>query len=93
MRAVEARRNPWLMERHLPSGINTESMEMITKNIGKGERITDLRDIKRLAEEGKSVIWQAGFATTRYFVRPAAFFLSWQLRMMINYDFYYTVKI
>lgn len=65
-------------------------MEKVSKNIYKGEQITDLREIQRLALEQKSVIWKAG---SKYFVRPASFFLGWQLRMMINGEFYYSVKI
>ena len=65
-------------------------MEKVSKNIYKGEQITDLREIERLALEQKSVIWEAG---SRYFVKPASFFLGWQLRMMINGKFYYSVKI
>ena len=68
-------------------------MEMITKNIAKGEPIINLNDFKRLATEKKSVIQKTKYINKPYIVRPAAFYLSWQLGLMINSQFYYTVKI
>ena len=65
-------------------------MEMATKNIGVGERITNLTELYRLAKERKSVIWGAGHGT---YVRPAAFFLQWRLADLIKIDLYYTVKV
>jgi len=41
----------------------------ISKNIIAGEKITDLKEIVRLAQEGKSVVAQYGYNM----VQPAAF--------------------
>lgn len=65
-------------------------MEMASKNIAIGEPITDVRDIKRLALERKPVVWIAGWRPT---VRPAAFFLGWPLRLILDCKFYYAIKI
>lgn len=64
-------------------------MKQISKNFYLGEPITDLREIKRLASEKRSVAWYRG---ATYQVRPAAFILGWQLNMVINAQLFYTIK-
>lgn len=68
-------------------------MKKASKNIGIGEVITDIRDLKRLADEGKSVIQQVGYANRNYIVRPAMFYLQWPLVMLLNQTFYYSIKL
>lgn len=66
-------------------------MKKVSKNIAMGEPIGDIRELARLANEKKSVIWSPRHGT--YFVRPASFFLGWQLRMVMNANLFYSVKI
>lgn len=68
-------------------------MERVSKNIYKGEQITDPRELGRLARERKSIVQKVGYINCNYIVRPAAFYLSWQLRMILNNKFYYAVKL
>lgn len=58
-------------------------MEMISKNIAKGEFISDVREIQRLANEKKSVIQSVRYANTNYIVRPASFYLGWPLILVL----------
>lgn len=66
-------------------------MKKVSKNIAMGEPIADIRELARLAREQKSVIWSPRHGT--YFVRPASFFLGWQLRLVMNSSFFYSIKI
>lgn len=66
-------------------------MKMITKNIALGEPISDVRDIKRLALERNSVVWDRG--RDNYCVRPASFFLGWPLRVVLNAKLHYSIKV
>lgn len=66
-------------------------MKKVSKNIALGEPIADIRELSRLANEGKSVVWSQGFE--QYKVLPASFFLGWQLRMVMSTRFFYSVKI
>lgn len=65
-------------------------MEMVTKNIGKGEPINDLRELVRLAEEKKSIIMRLGW---NWYVRPAAFMINWSLGQLAKMQFFYSIKI
>ena len=64
-------------------------MDKVSKNIYKGERILDVREIERLANEQKSIVQEVGRINVRYVVRPAAFYLGWPLRLILNTKFYY----
>lgn len=66
---------------------------MVSKHIAKGELISDVREILRLANEKKSVIQAVGYANTSYIVRPASFYLGWPLRLVLNSRFYYSIKV
>lgn len=66
-------------------------MKKVSKNIALGEPIADIRELSRLANERQSVIWSPKYG--RYFVRPASFFLGWQLRAVMNARLFYSVKI
>lgn len=68
-------------------------MIMATKNIGVGERITDLREIMRLALEKKSIVQSVRYPDRNYIVRPAAFYVNWSLGMLMGQSLYYTVKL
>lgn len=68
-------------------------MEKVSKNIYKGEQITDPKEILRLALKRESVVQKVHYTNCNYIVRPAAFYLSWQLRMILNSTFYYAVKL
>ena len=65
-------------------------MEMITKNIGKGEKINNLSELIRLAYEGKSVIVKGPW---HYWVRPAAFMINWPLYHLSKLSFFYSINI
>jgi hypothetical protein len=66
-------------------------MEKISKNLYKGELITNPMDIKRLVEEKRSVYIEPHLG-----VCPAAVILHWQFaiiyRMILNNQLYYTYK-
>ena len=66
------------------------TMEMITKNIGKGEPISNLAELKRLALEGKSVIVETAW---HKYVRPAGFMINWPLTHLLNLKFFYSIKL
>lgn len=69
-------------------------MKQISKNIYLGQPITDLREIGRLAREGKSIVQKTyNFDKVNYTVRPASFFVNWPLAMILNYQFYYSIKL
>ena len=68
-------------------------MEMASKNIGVGERLTNLMDLKRLSDEGKSVIQSVRYTDKNYIVRPASFYIQWPLAMLLNQTFYYSIKL
>lgn len=63
---------------------------MVSKNISKGEPINDLKDIVRLANEGKSIIMQRH--KDWHEVRPAAFYQNWRLIDLSRVKFFYTIK-
>lgn len=65
-------------------------MEMATKNIGVGELITDLRELKTLAEEKKSVAVRGAWGL---YVRPAAWMYQWSLAMLMTQRIYKTIKV
>jgi hypothetical protein len=65
-------------------------MEMVTKNIGKGEPINDLRELVRLANEKKSIIVYGGWGC---YVRPAAFMINWSLGQLAKMRFFYSINI
>lgn len=60
----------------------------VSKNIEKGKEITDLRVLLHLAKERRSVV----VTRVHTYVRPAAWVISWPLREILNYRFYYAVK-
>lgn len=64
---------------------------MISKNIALGYRIIDVAEIKRLAGERKSVIWKRTDGTYR--VLSASFVLGWQLNVVLNSVFHYSIKV
>jgi hypothetical protein len=66
-------------------------IKMVSKNIALGEQITDVREIKKLAGERKSIVWDRGYGN--YCVRPASFFLGWQLRVVLYSKLHYSVKV
>lgn len=66
-------------------------MEMATKNIRVGDSIKDLMDLKRLADEKKSVAFRRGIQQI-WAVRPAAFMMQWPLAQLMNLKLYYTIK-
>lgn len=66
-------------------------MIQVSKNYKRGEPITDPREILRLAAEKKPVIWRRGFEN--YELKPASFFLSWQLRLVLESEFFFADKI
>ncbi len=66
-------------------------MEMISKNIGKGPPIKDLRELLVLANEKKSAIVCLGQNTM--FVRPAAWLVHWSLQRLSNVSIFHSVKI
>jgi hypothetical protein len=65
-------------------------MEMVTKNIGKGEPISDLTELIRLAREKKSVVIRGGWGC---YVRPAAFMINWSLGQLAKMQFFYSIKL
>jgi len=65
-------------------------MEMVSKNIGKGEPLQNLNELIRLAYEGKSVIVCGGWG---YYVKPAAFMIFWPLYHLSKLKFYYSIKV
>jgi hypothetical protein len=66
-------------------------MDKVSKNIYKGERIIDVREIERLANEQKPIVQEVGHGDVYYIVRPAAFYIGWPLRLILNTKFYYSV--
>lgn len=70
-------------------------MKQISKNFALGEEITDVREIKRLATERRSIARKVGFlsSTTGFDIKPAAIFLGWTLRTLLNSKLYYTHRI
>jgi hypothetical protein len=61
----------------------------VSKNISRGEEITDLREIKRLALNRESVVMSRG---QFHWVRPAAFILGWPLNEILNTKLFYSIK-
>lgn len=68
-------------------------MKKVSRNIAMGEPITNPMDLLRLANEGRSVVWEHGFHNKWHTVRPAAFFVNWPLAMLAGARLYYSVKI
>ena len=62
-----------------------------SKNIRQGREIKDLRKIKLLAEERKSVVVKTNHGWI--YVRAAAFVLQWPLSEVVKCQFYQSVKI
>jgi len=67
-------------------------MEKVSKNIYKGYPILDIREIKKLADEGQSIVQEVRYIDRKYIVRPDAFYLSWSLRTLLTSKFYYAIK-
>jgi hypothetical protein len=65
-------------------------MEKVSKNIQKGDEIIDYKVIKSLALNRESIVLTNGKVT---FVKPAAFILGWPLSLILNFKFYYSIKI
>jgi len=61
----------------------------VSKNIYKGGQITDLNEIKKLAEEKKSVVIAGAFG---YWVKPAGWVMHWSLAMILRFKIFYAVK-
>lgn len=68
-------------------------MIKVSKNIALGEPISDIRELQILALEGKSIIQKVHYPNRNYIVRPASFYLSWPLRLVLQSTFYYSIKI
>ena len=66
-------------------------IKMVSKNIALGEQISDVREIRRLSLERKSIVWDRGF--DNYCVRPATFFLGWPLKVVLNSKLHYSIKV
>lgn len=66
-------------------------MKKVSRNFALGEPIGDIRELARLSSEKKSVVWMPRYG--KYFIRPASFFLGWQLRVVMNARLFYSVKI
>lgn len=64
----------------------------VSKNLYRGDRIDDVRELLKLAEEKKSVAFQLGM-TQRWVVRPAACIAQWSLTMLNRFTFYKTRKL
>jgi hypothetical protein len=62
----------------------------VSKNISKGSEIKDLRTIKSLAEQGKSIVVQT--MNGWHYVRPAAWVLNWSLVEILKSKFYLSVR-
>lgn len=65
-------------------------MEKITKNIGKGEQISDLKELIWLAHEGKSIVVRGAWG---YWVKPAAFMIHWSLCQLSRLQLFYSIKL
>jgi hypothetical protein len=61
----------------------------VSKNLYLGEKIEDVRELLKLAEEKKSVAFKIGL-TQQWMVRPAACIIHWSLRMITLREFYKT---
>lgn len=64
----------------------------VSKNFKVSSEITNIRELIKLADEHKSVAYQAGL-TRRWFVKPAAVIANWSLRMLSLRTFYKIEKI
>lgn len=64
----------------------------VSKNFKVSSEITDIRELIKLADEHKSVAYQAGMRH-EWFVKPAAVIANWSLRMLSLRTFYKIEKI
>lgn len=65
-------------------------MKMVSKNIAVGEPISNMDELLRLADEGKSVVVHGAWG---YYVKPAAFMIHWPLALLGRMKFHYSVKV
>lgn len=63
----------------------------MSKNIIKGERIEDLKELIWLADNKRSVV--VVHRGRELYVRPAAFLIGWTLRTLLKFEFHYAIKI
>lgn len=62
----------------------------MSKNIIKGERIDDLKELNWLACNRRSVVVVHG--GRELYVRPAAFLVGWPLKTLLKFEFHYAIK-
>lgn len=62
----------------------------VSKNIWRGAEIKDLRKLKTLAEQRKSVVIETNHGWS--YVRAAAWVLGWPLMEVLKCRFYLSVK-
>ncbi len=67
-------------------------MIQVSKNFKLGEPIKDLREIHRLAREGKAVVFKNP-KWDSYNMKPAAFLQNWSIQICSKFEFYKVERI
>ena len=64
----------------------------VSKNLYKGELITDFTQLMVLADQKKSVCFHQGWESI-WVIRPASFIINWPLAMLVRMRLYTTKRI
>ena len=62
----------------------------MTKNITKGGKIDDLKELEWLSQNKRTVVVKYG--NKDLYIKPAAFLIGWPLKTLLKYEFYYAIK-
>lgn len=65
-------------------------IKKISKNYYQGQKLDNIEDILKLANEGKSIVWEVPGKYER--IVPAAFVQNWPLRKVANDNFYVAIS-